>query len=103
MPLAAGRCSNGSAQAFHPSGDGSCAHGEEPVQGALHGAAGGHSMDRHDQGFTHRPHCGPEEEPILHLEDVSALPPLRLHVMLPLLFGMAMVHVALRFGTLWLL
>lgn len=52
VPGAGRRHDADAAAEVHPSGDGQGADGEEPVQGAADGAAGGRSVDRNDQVRT---------------------------------------------------
>lgn len=49
IPAAGRRRGHSAAAALHAGGDGAGAHGEEPVQGAADGAAGGRALDRDDQ------------------------------------------------------
>lgn len=51
LACSAGGRADGAAQEVHAGGDGASAHGEEPVQGALHGTAGGGAVDRDDTSF----------------------------------------------------
>lgn len=52
VPGAGRRHDADAAAEVHPGGDGQGADGEEPVQGAADGAAGGRSVDRNDQVRT---------------------------------------------------
>ena len=57
-------------EALHAGRDGARAHGEEPVQGALHGAAGGRALEGPGARLQERPHARPQEQ-AGHLEIVS--------------------------------
>ena len=71
LPCPAGRRADGAAEAVHSSRDGAGAHGAEPVQGALHGVAGGSQVDGDDQGKQGRLRTRQEEQAV-HMEVVSA-------------------------------
>lgn len=53
LSLPTGRCTGGTEASLHPRGDGTGAHGTQPIQGEADGAAGGCQVDWNDQVGKH--------------------------------------------------
>lgn len=71
LVLLLGGCSNGSAQAVYPGGDGSSPYGTQPVQRETDGAARSRQVDRNDQSLEGTSWRVADKEEIQCLELVS--------------------------------